>query len=653
MNNADDDTDNHIDNKQELVDSRLGITETTVEQSDQQTHEADKTAAGYAESEATRTERYTGSKAGESGDYTVSEPLDAESSATSELAALLSVEQEINTADYQEEEIELAAEGEAKISWPVVLPALGLSLAVVVWGLGFPQHFAHSADIAFAWLLENLGWAFVLFGTIFVIYIFVIALSRFGRIRLGAVNEQPEFTTKSWVAMMFAAGMGIGLMFFGAAEPLAFYRGGIPSHQPHEVATSMAQTMFHWTLHPWSVYAILALAIAYSTYRVGRKQLISAAFTPLIGAQHANGVLGKVIDSLSIFVTIFGVACSLGVGTLQIRAGLASSGLVKNPGVGLIVGIISVLTLAFLISAMSGVGNGIRIISHGNMILAGLLAVFVFVLGPTVAQLDVLPTAVNTYIQNFFEMASRTGASADGTAGEWLSGWTLFYWVWWLSWSPFVGMFLARISRGRTIREFCLGVTLVPAGVSTIWFAIFGGTAIWMEQQGQSIYGEGTTEEQLFNLLHNLPGGYVMGIVAVVLLGMFFITSADSASTVMGSISQDGRVNATPWVSGIWGVVTALIGLTLLVSGGNEALSNIQNVTIVVASPFLVILIGLMFSTVKDLSNDVIYLDHKEQQEFAHKLAIERRIRRERAQRQQQRREMALHLRIPRKHSHK
>lgn len=583
-----------------------------------------------------------------SKDYTVSEPLDATSSATSELAALLSIEREINTSDFEEEEIELAGENDqAKLSLPVVLPALTLAMLVVIWGLGFPENFAHTANIAFSWLLENLGWSFVLFSTIFVIFVFVIALSKFGTIKLGAIKEEPEFTTKSWIAMMFAAGMGIGLMFFGAAEPLNFYRDGIPGHQSKEVATSLAQTMFHWTLHPWSIYAILALAIAYSTYRVGRKQLISAAFTPLIGEKNANGALGKAIDSLSIFVTVFGTASSLGVGALQIRAGLSSSGLVDNPGRALIIGIVVVLTLAFLISAMSGVGKGIRMISNANMMLAVLLAIFVFVIGPTVAQLNLLPTTLNTYIQNFFEMASRTAASADGTAGEWLSGWTIFYWVWWMSWSPFVGMFLARISRGRSIREFCLGVTLVPAGVSTIWFVIFGGTAIWMEQNGQSVYGEGSNEEILFNLLHNLPGGYIVGIIALLLLGMFFITSADSASTVMGSISQDGRVNATPWVSGLWGVVTALIGLTMLVSGGDTALSNIQNVTIVVASPFLLILIGLMISIVKDLRNDVIYLDHKEQQQFARKLAIERRHARERAERARKRKDRKIRIHNP------
>ena len=387
--------------------------------------------------------------------------------------------------------------------------------------------------------------------------------------------------------------------------------------------------MFHWTLHPWAVYAIIGLAIAYSTFRLGRKQLLSSAFIPLIGQKAADGVLGKFIDGFAIFATIFGTACSLGLGALQISAGLEASGFVDNPSDTLIIGIVSVLLLAFLLSAMSGVSKGIQWLSNSNMVVAALLAIFVFVFGPTVAQLNMLPTAVGTYLQNFFEMAARTAESSDGEAGEFLSGWTIFYWAWWISWSPFVGTFLARISRGRTIREFCLGVMLVPAGLSTVWFAIFGGTAIKMEQEGNSIYGEGSSEEQLFNLLHNLPGGVIMGVFALILLATFFITSADSASTVMASMSQNGKSDAKPWLAAMWGVATAGVGLTLLISGGSDALNSLQSVTIVAATPFLLILILLMFAIVKDLSNDTIYLDHKEQERFARQLAIERRMHRD------------------------
>lgn len=564
-------------------------------------------------------------------DVTRSKPLDANSSATSELAALLSVEQDINAADIAEEPVELASETtDGSISWLVVAPAMALVLGVVAWGLGAPAHFESAANTMFTWVLDKLGWAFVLFSTIFVVFVIVIAASKFGKIRLGASNEQPEFSNASWIAMMFAAGMGIGLMFYGASEPLAFYRDGVPLHNANEVGTAMASAMFHWTLHPWAMYAIVGLAIAYSTFRIGRRQLISAAFTPLIGERHANGAVGKAIDSLSVFATVFGTACSLGLGALQIRAGLVAAGIVKNPGTGLIVAIIAVLTLAFLISAMSGIGRGIRYLSNTNMVLATLLAVAVFVLGPTIAQLNLLPGSLGAYLSQFFEMAGRTAASANGTAGEWLSGWTIFYWAWWISWSPFVGMFIARISRGRTIREFCMGVMLVPAGLSTVWFAIFGGTAIFMEARGQSIYGDGSAEGQLFNLLHSLPGGFVLGIIAVILLGTFFITSADSASTVMASISQGGRSSASPWLAGVWGLLTAAIGLTLLVSGGDGALANIQSVTIVAATPFLLVIIALMFALVKDLRNDVVYLDQRSQEAFQRQLAIERRHRRER-----------------------
>ena len=425
--------------------------------------------------------------------------------------------------------------------------------------------------------------------------------------------------------MMFAAGMGIGLMFYGTTEPLTFYRNGVPGHTEHEVGTAFATTLFHWTLHPWSIYGIVGLAIAYSTFRMGRKQLLSSAFVSLIGEKRADGFLGGLIDALAIVATVFGTAASLGIGALQIGAGLEAAGIVEEARNNTVLTIVLILTLAFLVSAMSGVGKGIQYVSNANMVLASLLAIFVFVLGPTVAVLNMVPTAIGNYLQSFFEMAARTADSADGTAGEWLSGWTIFYWAWWISWSPFVGMFLARISRGRTVREFIVGVTLVPAAVTVVWFAIFGGTAIHFEQADESIWGDGDAKTQLFSLLHSLPGGTIAGFFAMILLATFFITSADSASTVMGSMSMHGRLEANRWVTAAWGALTAAIGLTLLISGGNDALSNLQSVTIIAASPFLLVIIGLMFALVRGMSNDQLYLDHKEQQRWAMKLAQERR----------------------------
>lgn len=569
----------------------------------------------------------------------------SEMSATQQLAAMLD-----NPVTHIPEEPEVVLEGEdteAGINWLVVVPSMAVVLAVVVWGLAAPTQFSEFASGALAFVVNNFGWAFVFFGTVFVLYIVAIAASRFGHIRLGRDDEAPEFSSFSWIAMMFAAGMGIGLMFYGTTEPLTFYRNGVPEHQPNEVGTAFATTLFHWTLHPWAIYAIVGLAIAYSTFRLGRKQLMSSAFIPLIGPRAAEGVTGRIIDGLSIIATVFGTAASLGLGALQIGAGLDRTGIVSNPSIRALVIIVLILALAFVLSAVSGVGRGIQYISNANMVLAAILAIFVFVMGPTVVLLNMVPTAVGNYFQNFFEMAARTADSADGTAGPWLSSWTIFYWAWWISWSPFVGMFLARISRGRTIREFVVGVMVVPAGLSVVWFAIFGGTAIHFEQQDQSIWGDGDAKRQLFDLLYSLPGGGVAAVVAMILLATFFITSADSASTVMGSLSQHGRLDADRWVVAVWGCLTAAIGITLLVSGGNDSLTNLQSVTIIAASPFLVVIIALMVALARGLSDDPLYLDHKSQQKWAMKLARERRIHAE-----QEARRRAAAARKARQHHH-
>lgn len=284
-----------------------------------------------------------------------------------------------------------------------------------------------------------------------------------------------------------------------------------------------------------------------------------------------------------------------------------------------------ILGLCFLASAASGVGKGIQYLSNTNMVLAGLIALFVLILGPTVVILNLIPTSLGNYLSQFFQMAARTANSGDG-ADEWLGTWTIFYWAWWVSWSPFVGMFLARISRGRTIREFVCVVLMVPTMVTIIWFSIFGGAAVNAEETGNSIWGDGEATSQLFNLLQTLPMGQVASIIAMILLATFFITSADSASTVMGSMSQRGQLVANRGVTVLWGALTAIIALMLLLTGGDEALTNLQNVTIIAASPFLLVIIALMFSIYKALSNDQLYLDEKAQREYALRMARERRI---------------------------
>lgn len=512
----------------------------------------------------------------------------------------------------------------AKVDKAVVGFAALISLAVVVWGLASPDSFGAFADAALDFVVTDFGWVYIIAGTAFVFFILWVALSKYGRIRLGQDNERPEFNAASWIAMMFAAGMGIGLMFFGVAEPLNFYRGGVPGEATESVPVSMGTTLFHWALHPWAIYAIVALAIAYGTFRLGRKQLMSSAFIPLIGVRRAEGWLGKAIDILSIFATIFGTAVSLGLGALQIASGLNATDIVEDPGTGWLLLIIGVLGVCYLISAFSGVSKGIQYVSNFNMVMAAILAFFVLIVGPTVVIANMVPTAFGNYLQEFFGMAARTADSAPGM-DEWLSANTLFYWAWWISWSPFVGTFIARISRGRTIREFILVVMLVPTAVSVVWFSIFGGSAIHEEGEGADIYGDGTSENMLFNLLHELPLGTVTSLIAMILLSTFFITSADSASTVMGTMSQNGKLVADRKLTVLWGLLTALIAVVLLVAGGDDALNSLQSIAIIAAAPFVILIVFLCWAIFRGLSQDPMFLDEKQKRAFALRLARERR----------------------------
>ncbi|KAA0920012.1 BCCT family transporter [Dietzia sp. ANT_WB102] len=495
------------------------------------------------------------------------------------------------------------------MSYGVFIPALVLVGIVLVWGLGFTESFQSAATAAFDWTARSVDWLFVLAATLFVAFILWLALSKYGNVRLGPDGERPQFRTTSWISMMFAAGMGIGLMFYGVSEPLSHYIDTPPGARPG-VTTAMATTTFHWTAHAWAVYAVVGLALALTAYRYGGRHLISSAFVPLMGERRAQGWQGKVLDVLAIFATVFGTAASLGLGALQIRAGLAETGTVSAESAAVAVGIIIVLGMCFVLSAVSGIDRGIQLLSNINMVLAVALALFVLVAsGSAVFMLDLVPTSLAGYIGSFFDMASRTGASVDGTAGEWLSGWTVFYWAWWISWSPFVGMFLARISRGRTVREFVVGVLIVPSVLSILWFAIFGGAALNLELSGRSIYGDGDSTLQLFAMFRELPFTTILSFVAVVLISIFFVTGADSASIVMAGMSQNGAENPKRWLVVLWGALTAAVAILMLLPGlrsgePESALSSLQNLTIIAASPFVLVLGALCVSIVKALSQD-------------------------------------------------
>ncbi len=486
--------------------------------------------------------------------------------------------------------------------------AAAVTLGFLAWGVFGTDSLASASKTSLGWIIGNLGWAFVLSASGFVVFALWLAFSRYGRVPLGQDDEKPEFRTVSWVAMMFSAGMGIGLMFYGVNEPLTHFvkppPGTVEGGSDQAVQTAMATTMFHWTLHPWAIYAVVGLAIAYGSFRRGRSQLISAAFAPLLGTKRANGPAGKAIDILAIFATLFGSAASLGLGALQIGSGLEVAGWAGDVGNSVLVGIIAVLTAAFVASAVSGVAKGIQWLSNINMVLAVVLAAFVFVVGPTVFILNLVPTALGDYIREMADMAGRTAASGGDATETWLSGWTIFYWAWWISWTPFVGMFVARISRGRTIRQFVAGVILVPSGVSVVWFAILGGTAIFTQRSGVDLAGQTTPEGQLFALLDNFPLAGVAGVVVMLLVAIFFVSGADAASIVMGTLSQRGTITPNKRVVVFWGVLTGAVAAVMLLVGGSNALKGLQNLTIIAALPFLLIMIGLCVSLAKDLRSD-------------------------------------------------
>ena len=512
--------------------------------------------------------------------------------------------------------------------------ASAVALGFVAWGFLGTDSLGSTATGALGWAMTNTGWVFVLLASMFVVFALWLAASRYGNIPLGKDDEEPEFKTVSWIAMMFSAGMGIGLMFYGVAEPLFHYivppgtaydpanyvgDGNIlatPAQQAAAMEAAMATTIFHWSLHPWAIYAVVGIAVAYSTFRKGRRQLISAVFEPLLGERRANGPVGKIIDILAIFATLFGSAASLGLGALQIGGGLTFNGWFGDVGTPVLVGIIAILTCAFIASAVSGVAKGIQWLSNTNMVLALVLAIFVFLVGPTVAILNIVPSSIGQYFTDLTEMASRTNASGGDAMDAWLSGWTVFYWAWWVSWTPFVGMFLARISRGRTIRQFVTGVILVPSIVSVIWFAIFGGAAIRTQEATGAIAdttaaaadGPLSFDLALFSMLEQFPLASVTSVLVMILVGIFFVSGADAASMVMGSLSERGTLHPSRKTVIFWGALTGAVAAVMLMAGTGDdpsaALNGLKNITILSALPFILVMAGLCVALYLDLRND-------------------------------------------------
>lgn len=523
-------------------------------------------------------------------------------------------------------------EGMDKVVFGVAATA---TLAFVAWGFIDRHGLGRVSKWALSRTISNFGWLFVLSSTLFVVFVIFVAASRFGKIPLGGDAEEPEYSTSSWVSMMFATGMGIGLIFYGVGEPLYFYMspppGTVDPQTAKAASTAMGTALFHWTIYPWAMYALVGLGMAYGTYRLGRSQLFSAMFTSLFGRQAIDGIGGRIINILAIVATLFGSACSLGLGALQIGGGMESTNLVDKSSSGMLVVIIAVLTACFVASAISGIEKGIQWLSNINMVLAVLLAIIVFVGGPTLFILNIIPSAIGDFIDELPAMASRTAAVGNKDMSDWLSSWTIFYWAWWISWTPFVGMFIARISRGRTIRQFVSGVMFVPSVVSLIWFAIFGGGAIGLQERAEQagrtadalahLKGDGTPDLDfdtiLFDLLNAMPVHRVVLIVlmvlAVVLVAIFFVTGADSASIVMGGLSERGAIEPSRFTVVFWGVATGAVASAMLLAGGDdpeEVLTGLRDITIVSSLPFVIVMLLLCVSLYKDLNNDPMLLRH-------------------------------------------
>lgn len=457
----------------------------------------------------------------------------------------------------------------------------------------------------------NFGWMYLLATTGFVLFVFCLALSKFGSIRLGAEDELPEFSFASWLAMIFSGGMGVGLVFWGVAEPMMHFNepplGLGQPRTPEAAQMGMRYAFFHWGFHQWANFAVVGLAIAYVRFRHNSHGLISEIFRPLLGERVDRG-WGKVIDILAVVSTIFGVATTLGLGALQINSGLAKLEIMSYEITSQFV-IMAGLGVLFILSAMTPLDKGIRYLSNANMALAAGLMLLVLVAGPTAFIFGELTQTIGEYLGNIIEMSLVT---APYSSEHWVQQWTIFYWAWGLSWAPFVGSFIARISRGRTVREFVLGVMIVPVGLSMLWFATFGGSAIYFELfEGIGIADAVATEEPagLYLLLDQLPGGGVAAVAAIALVCMFVITSADSATFVLGMFTSKGVLNPRRFVRILWGSLQLLMAAVLLLSGG---LDGLRTVSIIAAFPFMVLMVLMSWSLHKDLALEFWRREEKE-----------------------------------------
>ncbi|NUT70266.1 BCCT family transporter [Pseudarthrobacter sp. C4D7] len=492
--------------------------------------------------------------------------------------------------------------GRSELARWVFWPAASIIIVFVLFATVFPAAATDLFGVIQSNVIKWFGWYYVAAIALFVVFALWIGLSRYGDIKLGQDEDEPEFSVMSWFALLFAAGMGIGLVFFGVAEPLNHFaapRPGVEGSPLVLAQQAMTQTYLHWGLHAWAIYVVVGVSIAYAVHRRNRPISIRWTLEPLLGRKRVSGGWGNLIDIVALVGTLFGVATSLGLGVLQISSGLEQANIIQATTMTQIGLILCIITLT-IVSVVSGVGKGMKWLSNTNLILAALLMLVVLFTGPTLFLLREFVQSIGNYLQNVVGLTFNTLAFSGAEGETWQAAWTTFYWGWWISWAPFVGIFIARISKGRTVRQFVAGVLLVPTTVGFLWFSVLGGAAIYRELFGAGglIGDDGSvdTEGALFNLLGNLPGGTVLTVGAILLIAIFFITSADSGALVMGMISTGGDVEPRNWLRIFWALAAAAVAIALLVANGLQA---IQTAAILTAVPFSVVIILMCISTAK------------------------------------------------------
>lgn len=480
----------------------------------------------------------------------------------------------------------------------VYIISMLISVAIAAWGILGSKSFENAANALMKAVTVNMGWLYLIAMLTFVVFALIVAFSKYGNIKLGADDSKPEYSTLSWFGMLFGAGMGIGLVFYGVAEPMAHFVAPIESIKAGSAEAAnfaMRASFMHWGIHPWANYSIIGLGLAYFQFRKNKPGLISTLFIPLLGEEKVNGPIGKTIDIFAVIATIAGVATSLGMGTLQINSGLTHLFNIPNNQMTWLI-IIIIIAVIYIWTAVSGIDKGINLISNINLVLAGTVLLVSFIVGPKILMLNSFTSGIGAYLNNFF-----TDSLAINPFGknDWLLGWRIFYWAWWLAWAPFVGTFTARISKGRTVREFILGVSVAPAFASIVWFSVFGPLGLNLAQKmpfDKVKELAANSELALFKVFAEYPMGTFLSIVTVVLLCTFFITSANSATFVLSMLSQDGDLNPASSKKLVWGVLQAVIAYALLLSGGLKAL---QTASVAAAFPFIFIMLLICVAIIK------------------------------------------------------